>query len=114
MEMMTETELTENIIARLKQKDEIKYIKADALSNGFTSEAFEKAYEEAQSKQQESANKDPFIRLFLGPALVIIAGVTFYTNYYGRFWGVSTFIGLVAMYFGLKMVLSLVLQWTKK
>ena len=111
---MTEVELVEDIIARLKEKEEIKYIKADALLNGFTGEQFEKAYDEAQLKLQTTANKDPFIRMFLGPALLIIAGVTFYTNYTGRFYGVSTVLGLLALYFGVKMAISLVKQWVGK
>ncbi|MES2774816.1 MAG: hypothetical protein V4722_11565 [Bacteroidota bacterium] len=111
---MTETDLVENIIARLKEKEEIKYIKADAISKGFTGEQFEKAYEDAQSKMQAKASRDPFIRLLLGPTLLIIAGVTFYTNYYGRFWGVSTFIGLLALLGGLRLTISLIRQWMGK
>ena len=111
---MTEDALIDQIIARLALKEEIKYIKADAITNGFTAVQFEKAYEDAQVKIQSTANKDPFIRLFLGPTLLIISGVTFYTNYYGHFWGVSTFIGLVSLFFGLRMVVSLIQQWRKK
>ncbi len=111
---MTDAELIADIISRLKAKEEIKYIKADAITKGFTSHQFEKAYEEAQLQSQIQADKDPTIRLFLGPALLIIAGVTFYTNYHGRFWGVSTVIGLAVLFYGLKMVLSLVKQWQSK
>lgn len=111
---MTAAELTADILARLQAKQEIKYIKADAISKGFTSEQFEQAYEEAQLQSQLQADKDPTIRLFLGPTLIIVAGVTFYTNFHGRFWGVSTVIGLVVLYYGLKMVWSLVKQWKVK
>lgn len=104
---MTEAELIADIMKRLGKKEEIKYIKTDAIKNGFTSDAFEKAYEEAQLQNQIMANRDPTIRLFLGPALLIIAGVTFYTNYNGRFWGISTAIALVALYYGLRMIVSL-------
>jgi len=111
---MTEAELIQNIISRLNEKEEIKYIKADAIAKGFTAEQFEKAYEEAQLLRQKKSDKDPFIRLMLGPTLLTIAGVTFYTNYHGRFWGVSTIIGLVLLFFGLRMVMSLVKQWMNK
>jgi hypothetical protein len=111
---MTEAELIADILARLQAKEEIKYIKANALTKGFTGEQFEKAYEEAQLQSQLQADKDPTIRLFLGPTLLIVAGVTFYTNYHGRFWGVSTVIGLVVLYYGLMMVWSLVKQWQGK
>ena len=111
---MTAAELTADILARLQAKQEIKYIKADAIGRGFNSEQFEQAYEEAQLQSQLQADKDPTIRLFLGPTLVIVAGVTFYTNFHGRFWGVSTLIGLVVLYYGLKMVWSLVKQWKGK
>ncbi len=108
---MTEAELIADILARLQAKEEIKYIKADAISKGFTTDQFEKAYEEAQLQSQLQADKDPTIRLFLGPTLLIVAGVTFYTNIHGRFWGVSTVIGLVVLYYGLMMVWSLIKQW---
>jgi hypothetical protein len=91
-----------------------KIHKSQCLTKGFTGEQFEKAYEEAQLQSQLQADKDPTIRLFLGPTLLIVAGVTFYTNYHGRFWGVSTVIGLVVLYYGLMMVWSLVKQWQGK
>ncbi|MEO7312692.1 MAG: hypothetical protein ABIX01_20065 [Chitinophagaceae bacterium] len=106
--------MTDNILMRLQQKEEIRYIKADLLTKGITSQQFDTALDAARLKRQVANKRDPFIRLFLGPTLLIIAGITFYTNYYGHFWGVSTFIGLLALAGGLRLTISLMLQYLGK
>lgn len=110
---MTEAELVDYIILKYKEKINIKDITATAAEKGFTKAQIMKAFEEAHIQLQQQADRDPAIRLILGPALLIIAGICFYIEWGGRSIGIASFIGAICIYFGIRMIISLIKQWSK-
>ena len=111
---MTEDELVDFILLEQKEKVEIRYIRTHVLKLGFTADQFEKAMESAQLKKQQDAEKDPALRLLLGPTLVITAGFCFYTEWAGRSIGIASFLGLVTLFLGLRLLYSLVKQTRRR
>ena len=111
---MTEAELIDYIISQQAEKIEIKDIQKIALAKGFTVEQFNTAMEAAQLQKQQVADKDIWARITLGPALIIIGCIAFYTDWAGRSIGGASFIGLVTIIPGVRMMISLIKQWMGK
>jgi len=111
---MTEPELITDIITRLKAREEIKYIKADAVTKGFSPEKFDMLLEDAHVKMQREADSDPTIRALLGGALLATAGVCFYTEWAGRSVGGGSILGVVSLLAGGRLIYSLIKMWKNK
>ena len=112
---MTEAELIDYIVLKYKQKIEVRYIKAEALAKGYTEAQIAKAFEEAHIKIQQKSDRDPAIRLILGPALVYIGGTIFYLQWAMRVISINfiAILGAICLFLGIKMIISLIKQWRK-
>jgi|GEM_PF-7004175 len=111
---MTEAELVDYILFQLAEKIEIKEIEQAAFAKGFTAGEFDRAMEAAQVKKQTTADKDIWSRITLGPALIIVGCIGFYTDWAGRSIGGGTVIGLIAIIPGIRLMVSLIKQWKGK
>lgn len=111
---MTIEELAKKMAIQLKENVPLKEIRQSALVKGCTLEQVETALDQAHTLVQEDANRDPVLRLILGPALLIIAGVGFYTDWAGRSVGIGTILSVVMLLLGGRLVFSLAKQWLKK
>lgn len=111
---MTTDELAKTMAAKLKENVPLKEIRQSALVKGYTLTQVETALDKAHTLVQEEANRDPVLRLILGPALLIIAGVGFYTDWAGRSVGIGTILSIVLLLIGGRLVFSLVKQWKRK
>ena len=111
---MTNDELAKTMAAQLKENVPLKEIRQLALVKGCTLEQVETALDKAHTLVQEDANRDPVLRLILGPALLIVAGVSFYTDWAGRSVGGGSVIGIVFLLIGGRLVFSLIKQWTRR
>jgi hypothetical protein len=107
-------ELAKAMATQLKENVPLKEIREKALSTGHTTEQINTALDKAHTLVQEDANRDPVLRLILGPALLIIAGVGFYTDWAGRSVGIGTVLSILLLLIGGRLVISLVKQWAKK
>ena len=111
---MTTGELARIMAAQLKENVPHKEIRQSALIKGYSLAQVNAALDQAHTLVQEEANRDPVLRLILGPALLIIAGFGFYTDWAGRSVGIGTILSIVLLLVGGRLVISLVRQWTKK
>ena len=111
---MSNDELAKTMAAQLKENVPLKEIRQSVLLKGYTIEQVETALDKAHTLVQENANRDPVLRLILGPALLIIAGFAFYTDWAGRSVGGGSVMGIVLLLIGGRLVYSLIKQWTKR
>ena len=111
---MSTDELARTMAAQLKESVPLKEIRQSAMVKGYTVAQVEKALDEAHTLVQEDANRDPVLRLILGPALLIIAGVGFYTDWAGRSVGIGTILSILLLLLGGRLVMSLIKQWSRK
>lgn len=110
---MTQDELAKEMTEQLRQNITLKEIREKAAAKGFTKEQIEAALDHAHTLVQQQADSDPLIRLFLGPGLLLIAFVAFYTDWAGRSVGPGTLIGLIALLIGGRLMWSLLKQWLR-
>ena len=94
---MTQEELVTKMAQQLRENVTGKEIRAAATAKGFSPEQIRTALDDAHALVQQQAEKDPTIRLFLGPAFLLIAFVAFYTEWASRSVGPGTFIGSIAL-----------------
>lgn len=114
MEQMTTEDLARQMATQLQENIPLKTIKEWASVKGFTPEQINLALDEAHTIVQQRADKDPALRLILGPSLVILAFAAFYTDWSGRSVGVASFMGLIMFLIGGRLVWSLIKQWRNK
>lgn len=106
--------INELILKRLDEKVELATIKAELSALGIPAHEHDALIDAAHVAQQQQADRDPWIRLLLGPAMLIIAGMAFYTEWQSRRIGPGSIIGLTTGALGLKLVWSLIKQWRRK
>jgi uncharacterized membrane-anchored protein len=114
MEQLTTEDLARQMATQLKENVPLNTIREWAAMKGATPQQIDLALDEAHTIVQQESNKDPWIRLVLGPALLIIACVAFYTDWAGRSVGPATFIGLITLLIGGRLLWSLIKQWTRR
>jgi hypothetical protein len=111
---MTQEALAQEIAAQLHQNIPVQEIREAAAAKGFSPEQVRAALDDAHTLVQQQSDKDPTIRIVLGPALLIVAFVAFYADWVGRSVGPGTIIGVLALLIGGRLVWSLLKQWSRK
>lgn len=114
MEQISKAELAQQIAKKLKESVPLKMIREQASDKGFSKEEIDIAMSEAHDLIQQQADRDPVLRLILGPALLAIAFVCFYTDWAGRSVGIASFLGLIFFLIGGRLVWSLIKMWMRK
>ena len=108
---MTQEELTQDMAAQLRKNITVNEIREAAAAKSFSPQQINSALDDAHTLVQQQADRDPTIRILLGPGLLLIAFVAFYSDWAGRSVGPGTVIGLIALLLGGRLVWSLLKQW---
>ncbi len=107
---MTQEELAKEMALQIQQNITLREIREAAAAKGFSQEQIAASLDTAHTLVQQQAEKDPTIRLFLGPAMLLVAFTAFYTDWAGRSVGPGTLIGLIALWIGGRLMWSLIKQ----